>query len=100
MNGCTFCEIVDGTRSAQIVYRTPRFVVFEPATRTADKVLIVPVAHAESLASMSIEDLGDWLGVAYHMSSVLRAHSYRMQINVGSTMQNVRHIYMQFSYHR
>jgi len=97
---CSFCEIVKGTRPACIIHRTPGFVVFEPATRAECKLLIVPVAHYQALGDMPLTTMAEWLTVAHELSGRLRATSCKMQINVGSKFQNVRHLYMQFTYQK
>jgi len=97
---CTFCQIAKGHRVAEIVHKTDRFVVFQPITKASEKLLIVPALHAESLADFPLQELGEWLSIAHHVADIVKARSYRMQINVNNQFQNVRHIYMQFSYQK
>jgi len=95
---CAFCEIVKGTRHAQVLYRTPSFVAFEPVTRAEHKLLIVPTGHYQSLGEIPLSVLSEWLSVAHEIAGRLKASSCKMQINVGAKHQNVRHLYMQFTY--
>jgi len=98
VSGCAFCGIAGGMRGAHIFYRTPSFVVFKPATGAAGKLLIAPVSHYQALNEMPIAVLAEWLTVAHEMQARVGAASCKMQINVGARLQNVRHLYMQFSY--
>lgn len=98
VDGCTFCQIVRGLRPDVIVLRTANFFVFEPATRAPGKLLIAPVQHYQKLSDMGIAELGEWMTLAHQLQVKLRATSCKMQINVGAQHQNVRHLYMQFSY--
>lgn len=97
---CSFCEIVRGVRYARVVHRTPSFVVFEPITKAQEKLLIVPVTHYQALGEMPMTALAEWMTVAHELSAKLNTASCKLQINVGSQFQNVRHLYMQFSYLR
>lgn len=98
---CSFCQIASGAKEAdRVVHREDGFVVFQPITEASNKLLIVPVRHAESLADLQMQDLAAWMDLARQMAEQVRAKSYRMQINVKNQHQNVRHLYMQFSYQR
>lgn len=95
---CTFCQIVRGERSEEVVHRTDRFVVFPPATQRAGKLLIVPASHYESLEEIAMSDLGQWMQEAKDLASKLKTGSYKIQINVVADLFQGKHIYMQFSY--
>ena len=97
---CTFCQIVNGTKPADVFLRTDTFLVFEPITRSVDKLLIVPLAHYQSLQDVPLPVLWAWLYNAHEHSERLDTASYKMQINVGLQQQNVRHLFMQFSFTR
>jgi diadenosine tetraphosphate (Ap4A) HIT family hydrolase len=97
---CSFCEIVKGTRTARIIHRTPGFVVFEPMTKAEGKLLIVPATHYQALGDMPMTAMAEWLTVAHELQTKVGALSCKMQINVGSKFQNVRHLYMQFTYQK
>lgn len=73
-------------------------MVFEPVTRADRKLLVVPVQHYRALGEMPIPVLAEWLTVAHELHAQVGASSYKMQINVGARLQNIRHLYMQFAY--
>lgn len=95
---CPFCQIASGNKPARIVHQSDRFIAFEPITKATGKLLIVPIQHYEKLADIRIAELGAWMQMAHDLADMVDATSYKVQINVGSAYQNVRHLYMQFSY--
>ena len=97
---CAFCEIAQGARDARVLYRMSGFFVFEPSTHAKNKLLIAPVEHYQDLGEIPLPVLSEWLRVAHTLSSRLAVTSCKMQINVGVKHQNVRHLYMQFSYQK
>lgn len=95
---CPFCEIAAGTRRATVSLRTDRFLVFESISRAdTAKYLVVPKLHYAAMQDVPLDVLSEWLRTAQVFADSKSIQSYRVQINVGSQFQNVRHLHMQFS---
>lgn len=87
MSDCVFCKIANGELGTDFVYRDDECVVFKdlrPKAKT--HLLIVPVKHIDSVATMdeSDEDLaGKLLICAKKVADQLGLRGYNLQINVG-----------------
>jgi histidine triad (HIT) family protein len=73
MSSCIFCEIVDGTAQASVVYRDDRSVAFmDTRPVTAGHLLVVPLAHAASLADLDPMVGGHLFAVARRLAAAIR----------------------------
>jgi len=70
---CIFCRIASGELPASVVYEDERTIVFlDIQPINPGHVLVVPKAHAESLAELSPEDAGQMMRVGQMMDQALR----------------------------
>lgn len=98
---CIFCQIVEGTIPATIVYRDERSLAFEDANPQAPlHVLVISHEHIESLDEATQRDeatLGHLLRVAARVANErgLSENGYRTVINTGPAAgQSVFHIHV------
>lgn len=70
---CLFCSIVQGVTDAAVVYRDDLCIVFMDASAiNAGHMLVVPLCHAESLASASEQAVARMMVVARKLTSAIR----------------------------
>ena len=73
MGSCVFCDIVAGKAPASIVHRDERCVAFmDIRPVTAGHLLVVPLAHAASLADLDPTDGGHLFVVSQDLAAALR----------------------------
>jgi diadenosine tetraphosphate (Ap4A) HIT family hydrolase len=98
---CIFCEILAGDAEASFVYegdRTVAFLDIEPVNQ--GHTLVVPRAHAPSLAELDPEDGADVMRVAQRVAIALRRTSFRVDgVNLWladgeAAGQDVFHVHM------
>jgi histidine triad (HIT) family protein len=98
---CIFCKIVSGEIPSKIVYRDADVVVFPDIAPAAPvHLLVIPVKHITSLASMTTADVplvGKMVAVANKVAKEqdLDAKGYRLIINCGAAAgQVVPHLHI------
>jgi len=75
---CIFCRIASGELPASVVYEDERTIAFldiQPVN--PGHVLVIPKAHAESLADLSPEDAAQMMRVGQIIDRALRESSLR-----------------------
>lgn len=82
MNGtqCIFCEIIAGRAPASFVHRDERCAAFmdiQPVT--PGHVLVVPIAHAATLADIEPDDWARVTAVGRHVAAAIRASGVRCE---------------------
>ncbi|OGU03631.1 MAG: histidine triad nucleotide-binding protein [Gemmatimonadetes bacterium GWC2_71_10] len=97
-DSCVFCQIVQGTLPADIVYRMPMFVAFRDTNPQApDHLLIVSADHIESLATCEDPQLlGTMLAAAHEVARKVHIDhgGYRVVVNTGKHGgQTVQHLH-------
>lgn len=98
---CTFCQIVAGNRSADVIFQNDRVTAFhDQSPQAPTHVLIIPNAHIASLDQVddSEDDLvGELLMVARDLARRLSldVEGYRVVINTGRQAgQSVMHLHV------
>ncbi|TYK48304.1 HIT family protein [Actinomadura decatromicini] len=96
--GCLFCEIVAGERSAHVVMERPEAVAFlDSRPLFKGHTLLVPRVHYETLTDLPAELLGPFFGYAQllagAMESVLGAAGSFVAMN-NRVSQSVPHLHV------
>jgi histidine triad (HIT) family protein len=97
---CIFCKIVAGELPAHVVHRdehTLAFLDISPATR--GHCLVIPLAHAEDIWALSVEQAQHVMATAHHLAGVLRerlqpAGLNLVQSNGAAAFQTVFHSHL------
>jgi histidine triad (HIT) family protein len=101
MTSCIFCDILAGKVAANIVYRDEvcaAFMDIHPVN--PGHVLVVPFAHAATLAELDEQTAGHMLQVAQRVDAALRSSGLRCEgVNLlladgQSAGQSVMHIHL------
>jgi histidine triad (HIT) family protein len=72
MSGCVFCEIVAGTRPAEIVYQDDHFIAFlDVRPRSAGHTLVIPKKHERWV--WDVEPQADYWLLARRIALALRS---------------------------
>jgi len=95
--GCVFCDIVAGTVPAFLVTSTPDGLAFlDTRPVFPGHVLVVPVSHVDTLASLPVGDLAGYFGlvqrVAVAVEKGLEADGSFVAIN-NVVSQSVPHLH-------
>ncbi len=85
---CTFCKIIRGEKSADILYHNESLVVFKDAHPHAPvHLLIVPKKHIRSLNDLTEEDKDIVSEMIFRAKEIAKGHSisnsgYKLLLNV------------------
>jgi histidine triad (HIT) family protein len=98
---CIFCQIVDGTTAANIVYRDDDVVAFEDIRPVAPvHLLIIPTQHINSIRDIDDSNVGvlhTLVGTANRLAKEKGIHDsgFRININAGPNGgQTVYHLHL------
>lgn len=86
MTDCVFCRIAAGTLPATVVARTAHALAFRDLHPQAPAhLLVIPLAHADSAATASEDQLGQVMALATAAAreAGLEASGYRLVTNIG-----------------
>lgn len=98
---CVFCEILAGRIPASFVHRDERVAAFmdiQPVN--AGHVLIVPVAHAQDIETLSVPDGAAMFAAAQRLTGALKASGLRCEgvnlflANGEAAGQEVAHVHL------
>jgi histidine triad (HIT) family protein len=101
MSTCIFCQVLGGERTGSFVYRDERVAAFmdiQPVN--PGHLLVVPIAHAASLADMDGAGASELMRVGHRLAATLRASAVRCEgVNLfladgAAAMQEVFHVHL------
>jgi len=89
MRKCTFCKIIEGKLSAEIIYKDKKFIAFKDINPKAPfHILIVPKRHINSVNHLKLKDkelVGGLILVAKKIAKKIgiAKKGYKLVFNVG-----------------
>ena len=90
---CYFCEVVEGTKQARVVYETDAIIaLIDPRQANPGHILVIPKDHAETLHETSPKALAEILPLIATIVNALGIENYNILQNNGQIAhQEVMH---------
>jgi len=80
MSSCIFCDIVEGTAEASMIYRDDRCCAFLDIFHASQgHVLVIPLAHAASMGELDGKTGGHLLEVGMDIAAAIRRSDIRCE---------------------
>ncbi|HPW34518.1 MAG TPA: HIT family protein [Candidatus Paceibacterota bacterium] len=94
MDNCLFCQIIDGKKSAQIVYQNESVVaVLDVFPRSLGHVIVLPRHHVENILELSANEMGLVFDGVQTVTKLLKdklsPHGFTIGINHGKVSGQV-----------
>ena len=94
MKDCVFCKIISGQIEADILYEDNNVLVFSDINPVSNiHKLVIPKKHIKDIKEVNNEDIINIIDVIKKIVSDLKLEDFKIVINNGNKLQDVRHLH-------